>query len=142
MIRPFEKKDTDSVLEIWLNASVISHDFIPQSYWLEKINDMRDIYLPQSNSYVIEENNFVVGFISLVENYIAAIFVHPISQGKGFGKKLLQHAKELYPELILNVYSKNKKSIAFYISQDFLIKNEQIEENTGELETVMEYKKT
>jgi len=142
MIRKFESKDTDNILKIWLEASVISHNFIPENYWLEKLNDMRHIYLPQSNTFVIEENSIIVGFISLVENYIAALFVHPINQGKGFGKKLLQHAKELYPELILNVYSKNKKSIAFYTNQDFKMKNEQIEAQTGELETVMEYKKS
>lgn len=79
MIRPLEPEDTDTVLEIWLRSSVAAHDFVPRSYWEGKLDEMRTRYLPDSRTFVYQDESAesVCGFVSLVENYVAALFVHP-----------------------------------------------------------------
>ena len=36
MIRAFKEEDTETVIRIWLAASVRSHSFIDKAYWEEK----------------------------------------------------------------------------------------------------------
>lgn len=139
MVRDFKESDLDQVIQIWLKASVIAHDFIPSSYWQEKKDDMKNIYIPSSQTFVYEDGEMVVGFISMLDNYIAAIFVLPEYQGKGIGTRLIDHVKKLYPILTLGVYSKNIQSIEFYKKHGFVVENETVEENTGEMETSMRY---
>ena len=68
MIRYFQQQDEDSVIRIWLEASAIAHSFIPRSYWESKVPDMRNEYLPQSQTLVNEDEhtNEITGFISLI----------------------------------------------------------------------------
>lgn len=132
MIRKLTESDIDHVVNLWLSASIIAHDFIPAEFWSEKVDAMKSKYLPSAESYVIASDSQVEGFISLVENSVAAIFVDPSSQGKGYGKLLLNHAKKLRASLQLSVYSKNAKSIDFYKSQGFVILREETEPETQE----------
>ena len=107
MIRPLEPEDTDTILEIWLRSSVAAHDFVPRSYWEGKLDEMRTRYLPDSRTFVYQDESAesVCGFVSLVENYVAALFVHPDRQGQGIGRRLLQWAAAQYPTLELSVYA-------------------------------------
>ena len=141
MIRPYIQSDGDEVVHIWLEASIKAHYFIGREYWESKAEEMKTTYLPQSESYVyIDEGaNRIVGFISLIDTYLAAIFVMPHQQGRGIGKALINYAKSIRQELTLGVYSKNKPSVMFYKSQGFITENEQTEENTGEKEYKMKW---
>ena len=140
MIRKFRKEDEEEVLQIWLSASVEAHDFIAASFWESKLDEMKGSYLPSSDTYVYEDaKGKVTGFISLVDNYIAAVFVAPEEQGKGVGAQLIGKAKELFDTLELSVYTRNKKAVAFYQKHGFTKKEEKVEANTGEQETIMIY---
>ncbi|MFD1630783.1 N-acetyltransferase [Pseudopedobacter beijingensis] len=140
MIRSFENKDLDCIISIWLKASILAHDFVEQNYWIKKSEDMRKIYLPSSHTFVFfDQEKGVIGFISLVKNYIAALFVSPEWQGKGIGKQLMDFAKQRHPILELGVYSKNSDSIIFYKKQGFKVIEKRVDEHTGEEETVMVY---
>lgn len=139
MIRTFEPRDMDRLLEIWLSASIKAHNFIDASFWQANIESMRDVYIPASESFVIEDSSGVLGFYSLLNNQLAALFVDPAHQGKGFGKQLLDHAKCLRKALSLAVYKENTSSVGFYTSQGFKRVKEQIDEKTGLAEYLMCY---
>ncbi|WP_314915664.1 N-acetyltransferase [Pseudomonas helleri] len=139
MIRTFEPRDMDRLLEIWLSASIKAHDFVDASFWQANIESMRDVYIPASESFVIEDSSGVLGFYSLLNNQLAALFVDPAHQGKGFGKQLLDHAKCLRKALSLAVYKENTSSVGFYTSQGFKRVKEQIDEKTGLAEYLMCY---
>lgn len=139
MIRDFKNEDIELVLDIWLKSSIVAHHFIEKSFWESKIPDMRDIYLPASETYIYEEKDVIKGFVSLVDNTIAAIFVLPDQQGIGIGKKLMAKAKQIRSNLNLTVYKDNIKTIEFYKKHGFKIIREQIDHNTGCLELYMEY---
>ncbi len=65
MIRKFGGSDIDPVLDIWLSASIKAHDFVEASFWKSQVENMRNIYIPASETYVFESNSKVVGFIRL-----------------------------------------------------------------------------
>ncbi len=138
-IRDIETKDIKAIVELWYQTSIITHDFIPESYWAKNKEAMASIYLPNSKTYVAIEDEKIVGFISMAENYLAAIFVD--SKTQGIGKTLLNFVKNTRTTIQLKVYTKNTKAIAFYKSQDFKIMSEDTNEETGENEFLMEWKK-
>lgn len=140
MIRLYKTEDGRAVVELWYEASIIAHDFIEASYWQAKKEDMEHVYIPNSETYLYEKEKQLLGFVSLVDNYIAAIFVAPSAQGKGIGKELMQFIKQQRSTLELGVYAKNTDSIAFYKKQGFVVVEEKLDESTGEREVVMEYK--
>ncbi len=139
MIRKLQPGDTEEVLAIWLEASVIAHHFIPAGYWQNSLPEMRTTYLPASDTHVyISPEGTIAGFISMVDNYIAAIFVKPAFQGRGVGSQLLSYVQELYPTgLILNVYKENQRSVQFYKRHGFTVEEERIDPATGHPELVM-----
>ncbi len=89
MIRKSKKEDLNKLIKLWYEISLETHDFIDKEYWQEKREDMAQKYIPASDTYVIEENNEIMGFISMVDNYLAAIFIDKKYQNKSFGKKLI-----------------------------------------------------
>ena len=96
MIRAFKEEDTEAVIRIWLEASILSHSFIDKAYWEEKADAMRTLYLPLSEVVVDEDKDTgeVIAFIAFVEDYLAALFVAPAHQKKGVGSRLLALAKK------------------------------------------------
>ncbi len=139
MIRKMCNSDTDVVIDIWLAASIKSHHFVAKEFWLSGVESMRDIYIPSSESYVFEQNSIVVGFYSLYENSLAAIFVSPEFQGRGVGKELICHAKKQRQMLSLSVYTENEDAYKFYLYHGFFVDKEQIDKHTGHREYVMSW---
>ncbi|OPY68017.1 MAG: putative N-acetyltransferase YjaB [Syntrophorhabdus sp. PtaU1.Bin050] len=139
MIRAFEAADMNDILNIWLEASIKAHGFVGEEFWESRIDDMRETYIPASDTYVFSENGMVKGFLSLHENTLAALFVSPKAQGKGIGRQLMDRAKMLRRKLTLSVYHENPKSIQFYRKCGFTIIKERVDEHTGHIEILMEY---
>lgn len=140
MVRNFKNADIDKIMEIWLNSNIEAHNFIDKSYW-EKNFEMVKNALPQSEIYIYEENNNIMGFVGLVENYIAGIFVEKNFRGKGTGKKLLDYAKSIKNNLTLNVYEKNIDAVKFYKREGFTVEKFGIDRSTDEKEFMMSWEK-
>ena len=139
MIRAYAADDLESILDIWLHASALAHDFVPRAFWESQLDNMRTIYLPASENCVYEVGAEIVGFYSLHEDTLAAIFVSPEHQGQGFGTALLDHAKTRRTRLRLSVYKENRASCDFYLSQGFSVVGERPDEHTGHPEYTMVY---
>jgi len=137
MIREFVPSDMDSVLDVWLSASIKAHDFVESDFWRSQLENMRNIYIPASEVYVYEDESGLFGFCALLEDQLAAIFVAPEAQGKGIGKSLLLHAKARRKTITLSVYKANSSSIIFYKSQGFSIVGESLDGATGHEEYIM-----
>lgn len=138
MIRKFEASDMTDVLNIWLTASIKAHGFVARDFWESKMDAMRNIYIPASETYVFSDNGTIKGFFSLSGDTLAAIFVSPDFQGKGIGRQLMDKSKSLRSELNLSVYQENPKSILFYTKCGFKIIQERVDEYTGHIEILME----
>ena len=137
MIREYRAADIDRILDIWLSASIKAHSFIDAAFWQANVGQMRDLYIPSSETFVFERGGDILGFYSLYKNNLAAIFVAPSSQGKGVGTLLLDDAKKRRESLQLTVYKENVPSVNFYVKQGFVSLGEQVDEPTGHIELVM-----
>ena len=42
MIRKFENRDLDAVMQIWLHGNLDAHPFIPVSFWTDHFEMVRD----------------------------------------------------------------------------------------------------
>lgn len=136
MIREFEIEDLEKVMEIWLESNIDAHSFIDKKYWEDNYGMVKEI-LPNAKIYLYEENKNILGFVGLMENYIAGIFVDKNFRSQGVGRKLLDYCKNLKRELTLSVYEKNIKAYSFYSREGFQVVEKKIDENTNEIELVM-----
>ena len=53
MIRVFNENDLYAVMQIWFDTNIITHNFIPKSYWIDNYDMVKEI-LPQAEVYVYE----------------------------------------------------------------------------------------
>ena len=114
-IRAYQSRDAAPLADIWLAATLSAHPFIPAGYWYANRSRMEQEYLPQSENLVLEDDaGLPRAFISMLGRHIAALFVHPDAQGKGYGSALLRRAQQLHRELTLRVYELNADSVHFY----------------------------
>jgi putative acetyltransferase len=119
MIRKHLDSDLETILDIWDQSSSLAHPFL-DSVFVEKVrHDMRNMYVPDSETWVYEENNSVTGFISMLENEIAGLFVYPNHHSKGIGTQLVNYIREFYDDLEVEVFEQNIIGRAFYDKYGF-----------------------
>ena len=131
MIRPYEEKDLDELLEAWYSASMVAHSFLDQSFFDKERKRIPEDYLPNSETWVYVLDGRVVGFLSLIGDEVGALFVGAKHQRKGIGQALLDHAKTLRDVLELDVFKNNSIGRSFYKKCGFALVNEHIHEETG-----------
>ena len=95
--------------------------------------------LPEAEVYVYEDDaaEEIIGFIGLMDTFVAGLFVKDGMQSKGIGKQLVDYAKNQKERLSLTVYQKNERAACFYQREQFIIQEEKLDENIGEAEYVM-----
>ena len=131
-IRKFVTEDTEKVVEVWLEACRSAHWFIEDELLRSLKEEVRNKYIPMAETWVAEEHGEVIGFISLIDNYIGALFVHPRHQGKGTGTSLIKKASSIKSELAVGVYEKNQGAQKFYKDHDFIETGSEIQPETSE----------
>jgi putative acetyltransferase len=140
MIRKSTPNDLDSIMKIWLEANLSAHKFIPASYWYHHYNAAKQGIL-QAEVYVYERENEVLGFVGLLDHYIAGLFVQKERQRANIGTELIDHLKAIKPFLSLNVYEKNQGAVLFYKKQGFAIESAQQDEFLKETEYLMTWRR-
>ena len=130
----------DQLVSLWLESNFQGHPFIPKAYWLENQTLVRES-LPQARLFVKEIEGEVVGFLGLIDTYIAGVFVKERFQKQGVGKELLENAKREVEILSLEVFEKNKKAFEFYLKQGFHLEKSSINEETKEIECLLTWRK-
>ena len=133
MIRNFAPSDINCVMDIWLDENVEAHSFIPQSYWTDHYETVKAEIL-RAEVYVYEADDTIIGFVGVVGNYIAGLFVKQQHRATGVGTELLTHLKRLKSSLVLHVYAENKSAVAFYEKMGFQITSNREDANAGQVE--------
>ena len=134
-------EDIDDIVELWYKVSIETHSFISDEYWERNKSMMKEEYLPMSETYIAQNNKKLLGFVSMIDEYLAALFVRTEIQGMGIGSQLLDFVKEKRERIELKVYKKNDKSIRYYRNRRFEIISDSIDKGTGEIEFIMEWEK-
>lgn len=132
-------EELDRLMLIWLEANSEAHGFIPRTYWQEQQAQVRAL-LPEAELFVATVENKIVGFLGLMDSYIAGLFVSSEWRSQGFGQKLLDFVKERTNHLDLEVYEKNNRAERFYQRNGFK-RVKVTSDETGEKSVYLQWEK-
>jgi len=132
IIRQYRDSDLNELMTAWENANKLVHPFLNEDFVAQVRMDIPALYLPNADTWVVDVNNHVVGFISLISNEIGAIFLQPELHGKKLGKLMMDKAQELHGDLEVEVFEKNVIGRKFYSRYGFELIKEENHEPTGE----------
>ena len=144
MIRKIKEEDLTNVMTIWVKGNFKANGFIEKDYWLEIYNQTKLDFLENYKTYVYVENDEILGFISICDNEIKAIYVKEEKRGNGIGTKLLNHCRDNLEENIemyVKIFEKNMNGILFFSKRQFKNNKIQLNEQFNETEYVMTWKK-
>ena len=131
MMRKYTTKDTDALIEIWDNAESAAHPFLPKSVRDKVREDMRKIYLPNAETWVLEVDGSPVGFIAMIDTEIGGLFLKTSHQGKGMGHQMVDYVVDLKGPLTVEVFKDNKIGLPFYERYGFAVTSEGTFEPSG-----------
>lgn len=131
-IRQYHDRDLEAVLSAWENASKLAHPFLSSSFQEQVRKDIPALYLPNADTWVVEHNGDVVGFIALIGNEVGAIFLQPKYQGLGLGWLMMDKAQMLHGNLEVEVFEKNSIGREFYRKYGFTEMGKSLHEMSGE----------
>lgn len=127
-------------MSLWLNCNISAHYFIKKEYWENNYDNVKKS-ICNAEIYIYENENKLIGFVGIVDDYVAGIFVKTKFQSNGIGKNLLDYVKTKHNKLSLSVYKKNERAINFYLKENFSILREKIDNETNETEFFMKWEK-
>lgn len=124
-IRNYQPEDTDALISVWRSASALAHAFLTESFLTQEAQNMRNLYLPNAETWVVEREGKPVGFIALIENEIGedeigGLFLSPSLHGQGLGRAMVDHAVALKGPLKVEVFEKNAIGRRFYDRYGFI----------------------
>jgi len=115
MIRKFHHDDTLNIVRVWELAMKDYYPDIPVETLESCKKDIVYRYLPHVETWIYELDSTSVGFISIYERAIRALFVLPTHQRTGIGTQLIEHVKAIKgPPLTREVLTRSMKTMAFY----------------------------
>lgn len=116
-----DEKLIEELTKIWINSVEKTHLFLEKND-IESISKYVPLALKQiSILIVIEEEGIELGFLGIEKDKIEMLFLHPDNIGKGFGRELLEYAKENYKITKVSVNEQNPNAIKFYEKMGFII---------------------
>jgi ribosomal protein S18 acetylase RimI-like enzyme len=128
MIRESKLEDLQAIMQIWFESNIEAHSFVPEEFWKNHYDSVKEAIAKGVTVY--EEDERIIGFIGVIDGYIAGLFVAKDCRSLGIGKKLLEDAKSKYNMLELDVYLQNSKAVKFYRRENFQVEKKQ-NNNTG-----------
>lgn len=131
MIRPFKESDLKELLDLWYKSTAVAHPFMDEAFLQKELINVRDIYIPNTKTWVYSNDEGLDGFISMIENEVGAIFVLPEKHGKGIGKKLMDFVGQFHDTLEVEVFKDNKIGRVFYDKYGFKLMKEYVHEETN-----------
>ena len=132
MIRKYNENEIPKLLEIWEAAALIAHPFLSSEFHEMVKKAMRDMYLPNSDTWVYEESGNIIGFIAMLNNEIGGLFVDPNQQAKGIGTSLVNHMTQFHDSLEVEVFEANKIGKPFYKKYGFKVMKEYVMKETNQ----------
>jgi ribosomal protein S18 acetylase RimI-like enzyme len=123
IIREFRPEDFDAVTILWRVArekSLPEFQRAKGHFFYEDQGYFREHVLVDDEVFVSEGERGIAAFITMRNDFIDHLYVHPDYQNRGMGKMLLDFARRRSPEHIwLYTWQINMKARAFYEKNGF-----------------------
>lgn len=131
MIRPYQAADCDAILRVWSLATAVANPFLDKDFLQQEYQNIPALYLPMAETWVWQEKQSLVGFMSLLGNEVGALFVDPAYHRQGIGRALINHAQQLRGALEVEVFEQNLQGRKFYAQMGFKLLQQKIHDQTG-----------
>lgn len=141
MIRKYEDKDIEAVVSIWRTASELAHPFLTKPFLDAEEESLRTIYIKVAETWLLEIEGKVVGFIALIGNEIGGLFLDPDLHGQGYGRTMVDMAVAEKGALEVDVFEKNAIGRRFYDAYGFRRIDEYVHDASGEVTIRMTFSK-
>ena len=123
-MRKYEPEDEEQVVAVWHHSGKDAYTYLP---WWETFSPepaheaFAQRVLPGRDVWVgTADGGTIVAFMALKGSYIDRLYVDPPEQRKGWGARLVTHAKALHPDgLELHTHQENHAARAFYEKHGF-----------------------
>lgn len=139
MIRLFKQKDLNQVMTIWLTGNLQAHDFINQQYWKEQADSVSQAISEAEVFVYTDQHDNILGFLGLIDTYIAGLFVDQNHRSKGIGHALMEEVKKYNEQLTVAVYQRNQGATDFYLREGFITIDSRLDPTTQEKEWLLEW---
>ena len=134
-LRPYEAKDEDAAVALWLRSWQSAYpqiDFAKRLDWWRQ--RWRTELTTSADIVIAEAGGGMIGFVTVdpKTRYLDQIVVAPEHWSSGVGRALIAVAKELSPSgLELHVNADNARAIRFYEKLDFQITGDGVNPISG-----------
>ena len=131
-IRRATPADRDALLDIWERSVRATHTFLTE----DDIRSLRPLvreYLGSDGELWVLESDAgePMGFMGTSGNKMESLFLAPEFQGRGGGRRLVRHAREMRGELTVDVNEQNPAACRFYESCGFVIEGRSEVDDAG-----------
>lgn len=133
MIRKYKAVDLEALIITWRQAFILAHPFLDTQFVNKVQQDIREIYMAKAETWVYIDQNKLVGFISMLDNEVGAIFIQPSFHSKGIGSQLMNFVARLHLELEVEVFKDNMIGTTFYKKYGFVLLKEYMHEPTNQI---------
>lgn len=131
-ISPVHEADFARVVEVWEASVRATHHFVAEAdiqifkplVW-DGLRDTEHLLA------VRDGEGIVVGFIGVVGDEVAMLFVDPDWRGRGIGRRLLTHAVTALGATRLDVNEQNDQAVGFYHRMGFVVVGRAERDYTG-----------
>ncbi|MER3477191.1 MAG: GNAT family N-acetyltransferase, partial [Leptolyngbya sp. ERB_1_2] len=123
-IRSAVPEDHLALLDIWLGSVQKTHQFLTETDIQTLLPTVRDyLALPNLDLWVLcTDDGRAIGFMSLAESSIEALFIAPDWLRCGGGRALLAHARAVPGRpLRVDVNKQNSEAVQFYRASGFSV---------------------
>ena len=131
-IRPYAPEDLVPMLNTWERANRLAHPFMTDAFIAQERYNIPNVYMPHAETWIIEQDGHVIGFLALIGNEVGGLFVDPAHHGTGAGFALMNKAKDLRGDLEVEVFKVNTIGRRFYDRYGFTLMHETMHEPTGQ----------
>ncbi len=122
-IRAYQPDDASAVVGVWHRSGRDRYTFLPtwQAFTLEQAYvAFAEAIAPFCLMWVGAHDDRIVAYLAMKGSYIDRLYVDPQEQGKGWGGRMIEHAKALHPAgLELHTHQENWGARRFYERHGF-----------------------
>lgn len=122
VIRLATAQDRDALFDVWLRSARATHTFVPEDQLQLLMAPTRAYLASAAEMWVLcAPTGPPIGFMGLAGSSLESLFLVPEVLRRGFGRRLVSHARQLLGSLRVDVNEQNHAAVLFYKACGFVV---------------------